>query len=121
MVDPYHPRGWGTSDRNGHVGNLHRMKWQFEWSGNKLINRRILVHEDELDVPQRQLGTIVIPPDPLPLVNARPENYSIDEQPVSTRYTLNTSGQAGQIRIILSPSQPFISNLIAVTPGNIPP
>jgi hypothetical protein len=36
-----------------------------------------------LDVPQEQLRTIVLPPDPLPIPNARPENYVSDTNPLS--------------------------------------
>jgi hypothetical protein len=116
-VDPTYPRGWGTSDRNGHIGNLSDMQWQWDYGGNKLINKRILVHKDELDEPQRQLGTLVLPADPPPLLNARPEQYSIDEQPVSTRYTMN-----GQIRVINMPvGQNTFSNRIITTPGNLAP
>ena len=116
-VDPSWPLGWGTSDRNGMIGNLADMQWQWDFAGNKLINKRILVHKDELDVPQRQLGTLVLPPDPPPLLNARPEQYSIDEQPVSTRYTMN-----GQIRVTMTPpGQPYLSNRIISTPGNLTP
>lgn len=32
-----------------------------------------------LDVPQRQLGTIILSPDPPSLKNARPEQYPVDE------------------------------------------
>lgn len=64
---------------------------QKQWAGTQLVDLRILVYPDELDTPQRQLGTIFIPPDPLPIKNARPENYSIDEEPVST---LTTEGGA---------------------------
>lgn len=31
------------------------------------------------DKPQRQLGTIILSPDPLPILNARPEQYPADE------------------------------------------
>lgn len=117
-VDPHNPRGWFSSDRNGHIGNLYRAKWQFEYRGSKLINTRILVHEDELDVPQRQLGTIVIPPDPLPLINARPENYAIDEEPVSTRYTIDKFGNLGGTRILMTPAGSLIpSNRIVTLTG----
>lgn len=94
-VDPTSPRAWGTSDRSGFVGTQRNMRWQWEWRGTGLANTRVLVHPDELDVPQRQLGTIFIPPDPLPIINARPEQYNIDEWPVSTRYTTD-----GRIRAI---------------------
>jgi hypothetical protein len=32
-----------------------------------------------LDKPQRQLGANILSPDPVPLQNARPEQYPIDE------------------------------------------
>jgi hypothetical protein len=122
QVDPHSPRGWATSDRNGFIGNLENLKWQFEWRGSHLINTRVLMHEDELDIPQRQLGTLVIPPDPIPLINARPENYLMDEQPVSTRYTIGSNGNAALIRVIISPrGQPYLSNRIVTTPGNTTP
>src|SRR5277367_4448791 len=122
QVDPQHPQGWASSDRNGMIGNLARMRWQYDYRGSRIINTRILVHEDELDIPQRQLGTLVIPADPIPLINARPEQYAIDEQPVSTRYTIGPNGQAASIRIItFPPGQPYYSNRIVTTPGNLTP
>ena len=78
-VDPNNPRAWGTSDMNGMIGQHNRMKWQHEWSGNRIINKRILVHPDELDIPNRQLGNLVLPADPPPIRYARVENYNIDE------------------------------------------
>ena len=39
----------------------------------------VLVLPEYLDVPQRQLGTIILSPDPLPIPNARPEQYPVDE------------------------------------------
>ena len=78
-TDPRSPRAWATSDRNGMISNHENLCWQFEWAGTQLINKHILVSEDELDIPQRQLGTIIIPPDPVPIMNARPEQYYIDE------------------------------------------
>ena len=78
-VDPTSPRAWATSDRSGFVGNHENMQWQYEYAGTQLINKHILVYPDELDEPQRQLGTIILPPDPPPIMNARPEPYDIDE------------------------------------------
>ncbi len=73
------PKAWATDDRSGFITNLHKLRWQWEWAGNELINRRILVGEDNLDIPQEQLRTIVLPPDPPALFNTRPEPYVIDE------------------------------------------
>lgn len=73
------PDPWGTSDRNGMVGDHSRMVWQFRYAGNELINTRLLVHPDEYDIPNEQFKTLILPPDPDPLMNARPEQYVIDE------------------------------------------
>lgn len=112
-VDPTAPRAWGTSDRNGMIGQHNRMQWQYDWAGFELINQRILVHEDELDVPQRQLGSIIIPPDPLPIPNARPEQYAMDEEPVSTITT-----EDGKYLIVTYPDSQLYSLLVANVPGD---
>lgn len=78
-VDPSSPRAWATDDRSGFIGNHENLISQFEWAGTKLIDTKILVYEDELDVPQEQLRAIILPIDPPAIVNARPENYAIDE------------------------------------------
>lgn len=79
-VNPGYPEAWGTSDRNGMIGTRAKMQFQRDWRGNKIINTRVLVHPDELDKPQRQLGSLTLPPDPPPIKYPKPENYSIDEQ-----------------------------------------
>lgn len=103
-VDPSAPSGWGTSDRNGHISNHRNLRWQYDWAGTQLINKRILVSEDELDEPQRQLGTIILPPDPVPLMNARPEQYAIEE--MTFRIT-----QTGQQRYTMDGTARLESNL----------
>ncbi len=114
-VDPYDPKAWGSSDRNGMVGNLANMRWNHEWRGPKIINTRILVHEDELDIPQRQLGSpALLGPDPVPVTNARIENYAIDEVPVSTRYTMQ-----GNVRVIMQAHGASPINLIATVQGGV--
>ena len=114
-VDPMHPQAWARSDRDGMLGNLANMRFQWEYRGPRIINTRILVHEDELDVPQRQLGPpALLGPDPVPLANARPEQYGIDEYPVSTRVTIS-----GKVRAIV-PLAPYPRNLIVLVQGGVP-
>ena len=79
FTDPSRPEAWGTSDRNGLIYNHRNLRWQYEYAGTQLINKRILVGPDEWDKPNRQLGTIILPPDPTPIQNARPEYYPLDE------------------------------------------
>lgn len=73
------PVAWGTSDRSGFVGNHDRMLFQFQWAGSKLINTGLLVHADEYDQPNEQFRTLILPADPDPLFNARPEPLTIDQ------------------------------------------
>src|SRR5574337_401327 len=87
-VDPDNPKAWATCDRCGRNTNLNRLSWQLQWSGNSLLNLRLLVCPTCLDTPAPFLRTPVLPPDPEPIMNARPEPYSIDE----TDYRTTTDG-----------------------------
>jgi len=80
QTDATAPRSWGTCERCGFIWNLHAFNWQYEWRGTRLENTRHLVCDYCLDTPQRQLGTIILPPDPVGIINARPEPYYTDEQ-----------------------------------------
>lgn len=96
------------------------MRFQHDWRGPRIINTRILVHEDELDEPQRQLGSpALLGPDPIPLVNARPEQYTIDEYPVSTRIPMGTTPPGGSVRVIMQHHGGNTINLIATVQGGV--
>lgn len=103
-TDPSWPEAWGTSDRSGFIGNLRNMQWQYQWQGTELVNQRLLVYPDELDTPQRQLGALILPPDPPPVLNARVEQYTIDEQ--TFRVT-----QDGQQRYLMDGTARIESNV----------
>lgn len=86
MSGPWHPTGrarvnsrspeaQGCCDRCYFNFSLNDLTWQYQWSGVKLQNLRLLVCSECLDVPQPQLKTIIIPPDPIPVLNPRPEQY----------------------------------------------
>ncbi len=119
-VDPSSHAAWARSDRNGFIGNLKNLRWQFEFRGPRMVNTRILVHEDELDIPQRQLGSpAILGPDPVPVANARPEQYSIDEYPVSTRIPMGTTLPQGAVRVIMQSHGASPINLIATVAGGV--
>jgi hypothetical protein len=99
ITDPYRPEAWGTSDRSGFINNHKNLVFQHEWQGQDLVNLRVLVNPDEYDTPNRQLGTLVLPPDPLPTMNARPEQYPVEEVPVSTRACI-VNGVTTGIRVV---------------------
>lgn len=112
QTNPAAPSAWATDDRSGFVGNHKNLRYQMQWSGNRLVRTGALVFADQYDEPQRQLGTVMIPPDPTPVFNARVEQYNIDEYPVSTRYTLD-----GRIRVVKYTPYP-VERIVSVQ-GNI--
>lgn len=79
-VSMMQPRPVGVSDRNGQLYYLDQMVWQYQYSGNALVNQRILVGPDEVDRPAPFLQSPVLGPEPAPLPNARPWNYAYQNQ-----------------------------------------
>lgn len=78
-TNPSAPAGWATDDRSGFIGQSRDLIEQVQWRGTRLLGTGIMTLPDFLDRPQPQLSTIILPPDPVPLANARPENYPADE------------------------------------------
>jgi hypothetical protein len=81
------PRAFAVCDRCGIWHNHDQLQWQFDWAGSRLYNKRLLVCRRCLDVPQEQLRTITLPPDPRPILQPRVEPFLQD----STDYRV-TSG-----------------------------
>lgn len=78
------PRALGICDRCGFLYNHGDLQWQWDWQqGPRLFNLRILVCRDCLDIPQESGRTIVLPPDPVPINDPRPENYVLADNPLS--------------------------------------
>jgi hypothetical protein len=77
------PKAQAVCDRCGARYNHSDLSWQFQWQGPRLQNLRILVCRGCLDVPQENIRTIVIPPDPVPIQNPRPELFVSDDNPIS--------------------------------------
>ena len=81
-VDPSNPQAAGVCDRCGFQFPLRELTWQMEWAGTHLYRTGALVCTtiNCLDVPQPQLRTILLPPDPPPMVNSRVPNFAYEEQ-----------------------------------------
>jgi hypothetical protein len=73
------PRSFAVCDRCGIWNNHDALKFQFDWAGTSLINKQLLVCRQCLDVPQQQLRAIIIPADPIPVRNPRPEYFDEEE------------------------------------------
>src|SRR5690349_1475255 len=70
------PRALGTCDRCGFVYQRDRLAWQLDWRGPRMQNLRILVCPTCLDTPQQNgQRVIILPPDPVPIMNPRPDPH----------------------------------------------
>lgn len=100
------PRALGICGRCGFRYNHDRLMWQFQWAGVRLHNIRQLVCQDCYDTPQENgLRTIILPPDPIPIENARPEFNVLDDNP--------RSGTGMSANLFLPQYGSFIGNLTA--------
>ena len=70
------PQAHAICDRCGFRYNHVDLAWQFQWGGASLINQRILVCRPCTDIPQTQLRAIVLPADPIPVMNPRVEFWT---------------------------------------------
>jgi len=69
------PQAHAICDRCGFRYNHVDLRWQFDWRGTSLQNIRLLVCNSCTDEAQQQLRAIVIPADPVPIVNPRIQDF----------------------------------------------
>ena len=84
IIDPSSPKALGICDRCGFRYQHQDLRWQYDWRGPKLQNLRFLVCQSCIDKPQMNgQRTIILPQDPVPVMNARPEFNVPDNNPLS--------------------------------------
>jgi hypothetical protein len=93
-VDPQNPSAWAECDHCGFWFNLRNLAFQYEWAGTHLYNTGSFRCPKCIDVPQEQLRTIILPPDPPPIYNARVPNFAYEEQTPMIAETPGTSSRA---------------------------
>ena len=83
-VNPQDPSAFGQCDRCGRWFNHEKLVWQLAWSGTQIYNIQVLVCTEGgcYDTPNEQLRTIILPPDPPPVLNARVPNFAYEEQTI---------------------------------------
>lgn len=112
-VSSRNPQAFGVCDRCAMWYNHADLRWQFDWAGASLINKRILVCETCYDEPQEQLRSIALPADPVPIINPRTEPYLYDNTDYRQVSGYNTVNQrtgipvpGGDQRVTTSGGQP---------------
>ncbi len=78
-VDPNHPSAFGVCDRCGFWDQLDNLRYQHEWRGPRLMNIRLRVCAKCMDVPNNWSRPIIYPPDPVPRLDPRPQNFQIPD------------------------------------------
>ena len=89
-VSSRNPQAQAVCDRCGMWYNHVDLRWQMDWAGASLINKRILVCDPCYDEPQQQLRAIVLPADPVPIINPRAQDFvdaSVDKRTTSGQNT----------------------------------
>lgn len=87
-VNTTNPSAFARCDRCGFIYNHKDLKFQFDYRGPRLANLRILVCKPCYDNPQPQLKPILLTADPIPVMNARPEDYTY----ANTDYRITSDG-----------------------------
>jgi len=89
------PRAFAVCDRCGIWHNRDQLGWQMQWAGASLYNTRLLVCRRCTDVPQEQLRSITLPPDPIPVYQPRVEGFLQAETDYRTTVSDETYGWTG--------------------------
>lgn len=112
-TSPRDPRAFAVCDRCAIWYNHYQLRWQYDWAGASLVNKRILVCDSCYDEPQSQLRAIILPADPTPIVNPRTEPLAYDQsnqRQVSGANTVNAATgipvPGGATRVTSSSGQP---------------
>lgn len=109
-VSSRNPEAFAICDNCGFQYNHSELRWQFQWGGNKLVNLRQLVCRRCNDLPQSQLRAIVLPADPMPVMNPRVPNYPLAE----TDYRATS----GQNTVDPTTGIPIPGNTLRITENN---
>lgn len=118
IVNPSSLDASAICDRCGFRYNHSKLNWQYQWGGETLINLKLLVCDVCLDVPQEQFRTIILPADPVPVQDARPENFASIE--ASSRQTMENQYRTTEHDNLRATQQTGTINQLDNEPGASP-
>jgi len=97
-VDPRSPSAFAICDRCGFLYNHRDLKWEVQWRGRQIERTGYLVCDTCWDTPNPTLRPIVLPPDPVPILNPRSEKeefwFSVDTDKITcddTKHTVDSN------------------------------
>jgi hypothetical protein len=109
------PQAHAVCDRCGFRYNHVDLRWQFDWRGASLQNVRILVCNTCYDAPQEQLRAIVVPADPVPIVNPRIQDFVTASSQSRTTSGQNTTDPTTGIPVIRGDTRITQNDKVRVT------
>lgn len=80
-INPSAPRAIGVCDFCGQQWNLSELAFQYYWFGNDYLSSGFRVCPPCYDVAAVFNRPIILGPDPIPVIQPRPEQYSVEEGP----------------------------------------
>lgn len=80
-VDPRSPQAFAICDRCGFQYNHNRLKWDTQFHGREIRRTGFLVCNSCNDTPNPTLRPIVLPPDPVPIMQPRAEAPHVHTKP----------------------------------------
>lgn len=120
-VNPQNPEAFAQCDRCGAWYNRTDLTYQMAWAGTQLYNTGALVcttGNNCYDIPNEQLRTIILPPDPPPVLNARVPDFAYEEAgPVQSTLT-NDVAQGAMSLPVASVAGFTVGNLVWVQLNN---
>lgn len=112
-LDTQNPTAMGCCDRCGFWYALDQLQRQFEWRGAALADTGFLVcagagTKNCLDVPFEQNRLLILPPDPVPRRNPRPDYNVTGTWQIGQLSGPTTPGNQGFTQYVLgAPGQPY--------------
>jgi hypothetical protein len=76
-LDPQKPAAFAICEKCGFLYNHRDLRWDKQWRGTQLVKTGHLVCPKCEDVPNRTLQAMVLPADPVPVLNPRPETPEV--------------------------------------------
>lgn len=90
-LDPRSPLAFANCESCGFLYRRVDLREQSEWRGNKLLPTGFLRCDTCWDVPNPTLRPIVLPPDPVPVLNPRAESVTVGITMDETRYKMDST------------------------------
>jgi hypothetical protein len=111
VTDARNPRAFAVCDECGAWHNRFRLQEQMEFAGDGLINQHRLVCPRCISKPQEQFRTPILPADPVPIDDPRPETPELNQNLDGFVQITGPRGASLHQPILteLDPTRPFTS------------